>query len=236
MKGFVFDLDNTLYDRYGTIGAFLKMGWDKARPYINPAYDYEKALSHICHTEALFVQSGWRPVYEHLVSEHCFHPGNIPSFEQFYDFTFHGFYSVAVNHPYTERVLKKLKEEGYLLAIITNAVDVAYQRNKIKMLGIGHYFDRIVIAGEYSEQMCGDGQNKRYFKPEVPIFHHTAELLQAAPGELYYVGDNAFVDVKGAVDAGYEPVWISSRSPWPFADCPMPQHSFETIEGLLSLI
>lgn len=236
MKGFVFDLDNTLYDRYATIEVFFRSGWERARPYINPAYNFDRAFSHLCHTEALYVQGGWKPMYDQLVKENFFHPCNVPTYQQLYDFAFQGFFSVAVNHPYAENVLQKLKEKGYLLAIVTNAKDCVYQNKKIEMLGIGHYFDEIIIAGDYANQMCGDPGNLSYYKPDPSIFRYAAERLQARPEELYYVGDNAKVDVIGALSAGMVPIWIWSRSPWPFADIPMPEHSYATIEGILELI
>ena len=188
MKGFVFDLDNTLYDRYATIAAFLKADWERALPYINPAYDYQKAISHLCHTEALFVQKGWKNVYEHLVAESFFHPNNVPDYQKVRRFALDGFGSVAVKFPYTEDVLKAIKAKGYQVALLSNDDDLEYQLGKMDKVGITQYFDPIVVAGELSMQMCGEMHNKEYFKPNKAIFLHTAKLPIPSAGAVYRGG------------------------------------------------
>ena len=71
MKGFVFDLDNTLFDRYGTLTKIMTERFDEIRGYLNPAYDLSRALDHALHTERVFVlEFAWKGVYEHLVEEH----------------------------------------------------------------------------------------------------------------------------------------------------------------------
>lgn len=241
MKGFVFDLDNTLYDRYGTIRMFMEAGADRLMKYINPAYTLEMAIEHACRTEAIYIThkwkdlNAWEGVYGQLVKECFFRYDNVPSFKKFRDFAFHGFSNYACKHPYAETVLKTLKSKGYKLALLTNADDWNYQHSKINRLGIGDYFDEIVVSGKFAMDSCGDATDKRFYKPNAEIFIHTAKLLGVRPSELYYVGDNPNADIIGAINGGYTPVWIISKSPW-VLECPMPEHSFYTIEGILSLV
>ncbi len=236
MKGFVFDLDNTLYDRYGTIREFIKLGWDRVEKYINPAYDFEKAVTHICRIEAIYIYKGWETIYEHLVDECFFNFNNIPSFEKVRDFALNGFKNVAIPHPFTNNILKKLKDKGYKLGLITNAASREYQYTKMNMLDICDYFDAIVVTGDLSLQQCGRNDNREYYKPNPAVFEHMSNLLGEKPEQLYYVGDNEYMDVVGALNSGYTPIWIKSQSPWRIKDMPMPEYSFDTIEGILDII
>ena len=237
MKGFVFDLDNTLYDRYGTIEAFMAAYWDELKAWVNPSYSFERAVMHMCHTESLFIfDNGWKSWYDHLVDERFFHHNNTPDYPEFEKFLRKGFSNYALNFPFTNNVLIKLKEAGYKLGILTNASDTVFQNRKLDLLGFRPLFDAIVISGEYAMNDCGDTYNKEYYKPNPKPFLHVAELLGVEAEELYYVGDNPIADVQGAINSGFTPVWIKSRSPWTRTDLPMPELSFESIECLTELI
>lgn len=236
MKGFVFDLDNTLFDRYATLSKVMENGYNRAKKYINPAYDLQMATDHLCHTEALYVHLGWQEIYEALIDEHFFDADNTPDYKKASKFIADGFMETAINHPFTFDVLKKLRECGYKLAILTNNDNYEMQKRKIELLGIADLFDEIVVSGELSLKMSGHTQDNKYFKPQPAIFEYTANLLGEKPTDLYYVGDNPRMDVIGAYNGGYIPVWIKSRSPWSLPNDLMPEHCFKTIEGLLTLI
>ena len=237
MKGFVFDLDNTLYDRYGTIEKFFENGWEKVKPWINPAYSLERAKLHLCHTESLFVfENGWKSWYDHLVEEKFFDADSTPSYEEFSDFLKWGFSEYACNFPFTNYTLVKLKAAGYKLGILTNAADKIFQRRKLELLGISDFFDAIFISGEVAEKETGDHKDSRYYKPEALPFILTARMLGEKPEDLYYVGDNPKADIAGARNGGFVPVWIRSRSPWIMDNSLIPELCFDDIEGLLTLI
>ena len=70
MRGFVFDLDNTLFDRYGTIRTLMLNESERIIPYINVSYDIERAIEHVIHTEPLYILGGWEGVYELFCREH----------------------------------------------------------------------------------------------------------------------------------------------------------------------
>lgn len=234
MKGIVFDLDNTLYDRYATISAMIERGWDRARPYINPGYHLKKACEHVCHTEALYID--WHDCYLHLIDEHFFNADNIPDYEKFHSFAFEGFMTVGINFEGIHEFLDELKARGYKLAILTNAGDVVYQQAKFDLLKISHHFDQILVSGAYSTEMCGDPKDKRYIKPQPQIFLHMAELLGEKPQDLYYVGDNPVNDVMGAWNSGYVPIWVRSRSPWNIENKYMPKLCVDNVMEILDII
>lgn len=236
MKGFLFDLDNTLYDRYGTIRAICEQFSDRLIPWLNPGYTLDKAIEHFLHTEPLYIMKGWGKVYEQLVEEHFFCSENTPTRKEFLSFIADGMDRIAVPFPYTDPVLTELKNNGYIVGLLTNNTVWQRQYIKLDLLGMRDLFDIIVVSGEYAEQMCGDRENHTYEKPAPSIFLHTAEKLGVKPEELYYVGDNPINDITGARNAGMVPVWIRSQSPWILPDSELPEHCFDTVEGCLTLI
>lgn len=235
MRGFVFDLDNTLFDRYGTIRTLMLNESERIIPYINVSYDIERAIEHVIHTEPLYILGGWEGVYEALCREHFFKAENTPKYEKVADFVRECFKKYAVPFPFTIRLLEDLRTAGYKLGIITNGDD-KFQRRKIEMLGFGELFDEILTSGEFAEHMCGDERNYDYWKPNPRIFDEMARRLNIPADKLYYVGDNPLNDVRACRAAGYVPVWIKSLSPWPYSLEEMPEHSFDSIDGLRALI
>lgn len=236
MKGFVFDLDNTLYDRYGTIREFMMRGKDRIMPYINPAYDIEKAIDHVLHTEPLYISGGWEDVYAHLADEHFFNADNTPTFEKVRDFAKKGFTDIAVPFDGVPEFLAELKSRGYTVALLTNSSDVPYQYAKLSNLGLTDSFDKIVVSGAFAELMCGDITNREYEKPDPRIFLYTAKELGIDPSELYYVGDSPVCDMMGALNGGYTPIWVRSRSPWIIENKYMPRLCVDNVKDILDLI
>lgn len=234
MKGFVFDLDNTLYDRYGTIEAFMRAYEKQMMPYINPAYDIEKAIDHVLHTEPLFIHNGWEALYPELVRENFFNKDNTPPYSQFQKFAKRGFTEFAVKFDGIPEFLQELKNRGYAVALLTNADDVKYQYNKLDILGLRNCFDKIIISGEYAKLICGEENNRTYEKPNPEIFYYTAEQLGFKPSELYYVGDNAKNDVMGAYNSGFVPIWVRSRSPWVIENKYLPKICVDNVLDILS--
>lgn len=236
MRGFVFDLDNTLFDRYGTIGKVMETNWEKLKPYMNISYDLERAYRHFIHVEAIFgIEGTWRVIYDQLTEEHFFNVANTPDYTMFIDFIQGNFSEIAVPFDYTKQLLADMRAAGYKLGMITNGYSWL-QRAKIKLLGFENIFDEIIVSGEFAQEMCGDSENPDYQKPSRAIFDEMSARLDIPSQELYYVGDNPRNDVMGAENAGYVPVWIMSNGPWPYENEKVPQHRFYSVDGLRSLI
>lgn len=231
MKGFVFDLDNTLFDRYGTLTEIMTRNYDKIKEYINPGYDLPRAIAHALHTEKLFVQEfAWRGVYEHLVEEHFFNQENTPAWEQFKDFVMGNFAKIAVAFPYAKPLLEKIRSKGYKVALLTNGT-ISLQQDKLRLIGLQESFDLIVCASLKEGDTDFPIQ-----KPDPAPFLYTAEKLGIAPEELYYVGDNPVNDILGAQAAGYVPVWIRAQSPWTRSNDQMPALCYDDVRGLEELL
>ena len=89
-----------------------------------------------------------------------------------------------------------LRAAGVRLAAVTNASG-PHQRAKLERLGIGRFFDSVVIAGELGAA-----------KPDPVIFHTACARLEVAPDAAMHVGDLLDADAIGARDAGLHGVWL----------------------------
>lgn len=87
------------------------------------------------------------------------------------------------------------------IAVVTNASG-PYQRAKLANLGVAHYIDEVVIAGELGAA-----------KPDPVIFRTACERLGYRPAEVVHVGDRLDLDACGARDAGMVGVWLNRNGP-----------------------
>ena len=97
-----------------------------------------------------------------------------------------------------KEVLFALRKKDYKLGIITNGT-VEAQKNKIKCLGIGKFFDEIVYAREFGRE---------YEKPHVKPFIEICKRLKIKPNQIAYIGDNPVTDFSGAKKVGLVTVRI----------------------------
>jgi FMN hydrolase / 5-amino-6-(5-phospho-D-ribitylamino)uracil phosphatase len=75
----------------------------------------------------------------------------------------------------------------------------------VHRVGVGEFF-----SGSFSAQTFGVG------KPDVRIFHAAASSVAVVPHEVLHVGDDAALDVLGALGAGMQTVWVNREGhPWP---------------------
>lgn len=68
----------------------------------------------------------------------------------------------------------------------------------VHRVGIGHLFHAALSAQQFGVP-----------KPDPRIFHAAASAAQVSPHEVLHVGDDALMDVLGAVDAGMQSVWVN---------------------------
>lgn len=93
-------------------------------------------------------------------------------------------------------VLHYLFSERIPLALITNG-PADGQRTKILSLGIGQYFDAVLISGEV-----------QLAKPDARIFEKAAHDLNVELSSVLMVGDSLIEDYRGALNAGAQSVLI----------------------------
>jgi putative hydrolase of the HAD superfamily len=99
--------------------------------------------------------------------------------------------------PYTHEILKHLKEKGYILHLITNGFEKTQWR-KLTNSNLGQYFEE-VITSEKSNSV----------KPNKEIFEYALNITGAAIKESIMLGDNLDADIKGAMNAGMDSIFVN---------------------------
>ncbi|KAB8314517.1 HAD-IA family hydrolase [Tolypothrix campylonemoides VB511288] len=95
--------------------------------------------------------------------------------------------------------LSRLKQQGYLLGIISNGLG-QFQTRAINGLGIRDYFDVILIS-----------EVEQVRKPQPEIFLRATNRLGVTVQDSVFIGDHPEADIIGAKNAGMMTIW--KRSP-----------------------
>ncbi len=218
IKAILFDLDNTLID-------FIRM---------------KKAASNAA--ASAMIKNGLR-MDEKTAKKELFnfylHHGieSSDAFTKFlkkYNFYNDRIIAVAINayhkskfsnlkpYPGVKKTLKKLKEKGLKLAIVTDAPKIkAYQR--LDYMGIINLFD-VVVGFEDTKKT----------KPSKLPFKKALRLLKIKPSEAIYVGDHPERDIKGAKKLGIKT--CLAKYGWCFGKYIKPDYEIKRIEELLKII
>lgn len=87
----------------------------------------------------------------------------------------------------------------YSLHIITNGFKEV-QNIKLNTCGLRPYFNQIIISEEH-----------QLIKPEEKIFRLAETFANCKKEECLMVGDNYESDIEGALNAGWQAIWLSSQ-------------------------
>lgn len=103
-------------------------------------------------------------------------------------------------------VMSDRKRQEYLASDISEVLSVLLE-NKFRMGVLSNRYSKIapVIDGyQLSEFFIAtlSGGELGAMKPDKEIFHLFLEIFGGAPGETVYIGDNYWLDVQGAKNAG----------------------------------
>ena len=190
MKSVIFDLDGTLLDRDASVKQFVSIQYDRLTEH----------LSHISKSDyiARFIELDchghvWKDkVYQALVTEFSIEAMSWQSLLEDYEmrFQFH-----CVPFQFLTEMLNELKQQGYLLGIITNGRG-QFQARAIDGLGIRDYFDALLIS-----------EVELVRKPQVEIFQRALGRLGVAALDSVFVGDHPEADIAGAKGAMMKTIW-----------------------------
>lgn len=98
-------------------------------------------------------------------------------------------------------LLDRCKELEIPMYILSNGKSIE-QRNKIRALGLERWFHEKEI---FVTEEIG------YLKPHIRAFKGVEEATDAAPENIWYVGDTYAADVIGAKNAGWKVIWYNHR-------------------------
>jgi putative hydrolase of the HAD superfamily len=99
--------------------------------------------------------------------------------------------------PYTHEILQHLKDKNYILHLITNGFEKT-QKRKIEHAEIAHFFDQMITS-----------EKSNSVKPQKEIFDCALRLTGASVKESIMIGDNPDADIKGAINAGMDSVFVN---------------------------
>jgi len=223
IKGVVFDLDHTLFDRYGTLTECSPLYYEKFKDYLAPGLGIEDVATTLIYADKEYIyRGGFARINKYLYESGFF---TKPMDNRLYvDIIWDGFSKIAVPFPFTYTVLEEIREAGYKVGLITNGREDV-QGAKINLLGLESYFDEIII--------CSTPELR---KPNSLPFEMMAEKLGISPKELVYVGDNPTNDVDASRRAGYTPVWVNTSGKWQFDDIPRAEHEIDTVADLYAVL
>jgi putative hydrolase of the HAD superfamily len=99
--------------------------------------------------------------------------------------------------PYTIEILDYLTEKNYVLHLITNGFE-NIQHSKLKHSNLTNYFKEIVTS-----EQAGS------LKPNKEIFEFALRVAHANIDESIMIGDNIEADIKGAMSAGLDTIYVN---------------------------
>lgn len=93
--------------------------------------------------------------------------------------------------------LQYLKDKGYQLHLITNGFEET-QHCKLRNCGISNFFVEVITS---------EGSNS--MKPKREIFDYALNKAKALQHQSIMIGDSIEVDIKGAINAGLDQVYVN---------------------------
>jgi len=106
---------------------------------------------------------------------------------------------LSTPYPGVPELLSNLKNHGLELGILTNSF-VGNANIILNNWNLSNHFKAIVDCGR-----------AKAFKPTPQLFEITLSLLDAAPSETLFVGDEYYADMVGGKRASLTTVWINHR-------------------------
>lgn len=99
--------------------------------------------------------------------------------------------------PYTIEILTYLLNKKYVLHLITNGFE-SIQHSKLLNSNLTNYFKEVITS-----------EKANSLKPNKEIFEFALKISCAALNESIMIGDNLDADIKGAMNAGFDTVFVN---------------------------
>ncbi len=222
LKAAVFDLDHTLFDRYGTIREILRTADQDKLPF-NESFSREETAEIFILCDKKFNHKGWRAEYRALKGYGIL-KAEVTEENLFDGYIVPLFFKTAVAFRFAIPMLEALKVDGIKIGLITNG-NGALQRAKLEMLGLEEIFDAVLVGDEFGAP-----------KPDTAIFLEMSKILGIAPEEMLYIGDNPVNDIEPSRRVGYVPVWVETTGSWEFPEIEKPKYCVKTVEEIPDII
>lgn len=214
-KAILFDLDDTLLDREGSIEPIATHQYKKYGIQCAPLAAYVERFK----TLDDHGYADRHQLFRTLVAEFKI---DADSEDMLWDYR-RQTWQVAQLFEDARHVLSVFRDRGYKLGIITNG-SMAMQSGKLQATGLQEIVDVALI----SEQVGVS-------KPDPLIFQQAAEQLSTSLPNCIFVGDHPVRDVMGAAQAGMTAIWRVAHLAWPNELTIRPHHTIQRLSDLLTL-
>jgi putative hydrolase of the HAD superfamily len=190
MKAVIFDLDETLLDRTGSLIDFVN--WQATGMLKNSISEPSKFCRRFINLDAN--GSVWKDeVYKHLIGEYEITDWTVEELLTSYEFCFSGF---CKSKKGSVDAIKELKSLGIKIGLVSNG-NSPFQERNFNALGISEMFDSIIVSGAVG-----------YRKPQKEIFELACSQIAVSSSDTVFVGDNPTADIDGANACGMYTIYI----------------------------
>jgi putative hydrolase of the HAD superfamily len=204
-----------------------KAGMDLGPEFVEDFYRRMSAYYRERDTE--FIEYTVRNVLKNVLEERVFQ--TIP--ETILTDSLADMHSITQTHwipePDALAVLAQLRNQGYRLALISNASDDPNTQILVDKLGARKFFDLIISSAAVGVR-----------KPNPKIFRAALEGMNLPPDKVAMVGDTLGADILGAQNAGIFSIWIKRHANTPgnqaHSETIYPDAQIETLSELPGLL
>lgn len=204
-KHLFFDLDHTLWDFDANCRFTLKTIYEKEGLASRGVHSFEEFYKqYTLHNDKLWerYRNGqikadelrWKRMFLSLVD---FRIGDEKLARELSNQFLDMLPSRTILFPYCMEILTYLRDKGYALHLITNGFEQT-QYSKITYSGINHFFAEVITS---------EGSNS--LKPHREIFDFAFQRAKALPEQSIMIGDSIEADIKGAINAGIDQVFVN---------------------------
>ena len=189
-KAVIFDLDQTLLDRTTSLKKFLR--WQINFFQLVPTMKKELFIQRFLELD----DNGkiWKDrVYEQLIHEFSINHVSQNTLLASYINDFNKFSCCFES---IENTIIKLKEQGYLIGLISNG-RTPFQEHNFYALGLTEFFSSIIVSEAVGLR-----------KPDPAIFLLSCRQLNVSPQDCTFVGDNELADIQGAKAVGMKTIFF----------------------------
>ncbi|MFK8083970.1 MAG: HAD family hydrolase [Granulosicoccus sp.] len=216
MRAALFDLDETLLDRSGSLRDFV-------------TWQAEGMLRSSVSNTTLFIdrfisldQKGavWKDrVYQSLIDEFGITGWTVDELVKSYVQTF-----CAFCKPRTGAVaaINEFRKQGFRIGLVSNG-KTPFQEKNFRALGLSSLFDTIIVSEAVGIR-----------KPEKAIFELACRRVGADINTSVFIGDNPVADIQGASDAGMTTVFVPVESP--HQPCEYADYTYDDLSQLIGFV
>jgi putative hydrolase of the HAD superfamily len=196
MRGIVFDLDETLVDRKGSLNAYAQELYSDFRTSTDmPLAEFVDEFHRLDGNGRVP-----RDAFFDLLASDVFL--NVPARRIGEHFEANAWLTPRLFTGIPE-LLQSLRELHWRIGVITNG-GVQSQSQKLENSGLASLVDYSVISGAFGAK-----------KPDPTIFEHLLVRLGINSNTSWFIGDDPRSDIWGARQVGFRTIWVERYSPWP---------------------